>query len=53
MKEFEIRADYKNETLIAYQAYNKAIAQSAVENQKFSAPFSFNRMTWISLLFFG
>lgn len=47
MREFEIRADYKNDTLIVYQAYNKAIAKSAVENQKFTAPFSFNRMTWI------
>ncbi len=47
MKEFEIRADYTNDTLVVYQAYNKAIAQSAVENQKFCAPFSFSRMTWI------
>ncbi|WP_326981568.1 DUF4291 domain-containing protein [Chryseobacterium sp. MYb264] len=47
MKEFEIRADYKNETLVVYQAYNKAIAKSAVENQKFCSPFSFARMTWI------
>ncbi|MCC3214223.1 DUF4291 domain-containing protein [Chryseobacterium sp. X308] len=47
MREFEIRADYKNDTLIVYQAYNKAIAKSAVENQKFTVPFSFNRMTWI------
>lgn len=47
MKEFEIRADYKNDTLVVYQAYNKVIATSALENQKFCAPFSFNRMTWI------
>jgi hypothetical protein len=47
MKEFEIRADYNANTIVVYQAYNQAIAKSAVENQKFSAPFSFNRMTWI------
>ncbi|AZA81346.1 DUF4291 domain-containing protein [Chryseobacterium lactis] len=47
MKEFEIRADYKNDTLVVYQAYNKVIAKAALENQKFTAPFSFNRMTWI------
>lgn len=47
MKEFEIRADYTRDTIVVYQAYNKAIAKAAVENQKFSAPFSFSRMTWI------
>lgn len=47
MKEFEIRADYNRDTIVVYQAYNKAIAKSAIENQKFSAPFSFSRMTWI------
>ncbi|MFZ4931688.1 DUF4291 domain-containing protein [Chryseobacterium sp. Mn2064] len=47
MKEFEIRADYNANTIVVYQAYNKTIAKAAVENQKFSAPFSFNRMTWI------
>lgn len=47
MGEFEIRADYKNDTLVVYQAYNKTIAKSALEHQKFTAPFSFNRMTWI------
>ncbi|MGE8534759.1 MAG: DUF4291 family protein, partial [Chryseobacterium sp.] len=40
MKEFEIRADYKNNTVVVYQAYNKTIAKAAVENQKFMAPFS-------------
>ncbi|MCQ9634394.1 DUF4291 domain-containing protein [Chryseobacterium sp. WG23] len=47
MKEFEIRADYTRDTIVVYQAYNKAIAKAAVEHQKFSAPFSFSRMTWI------
>jgi hypothetical protein len=47
MKEFEIRADYNRDTIVIYQSYNEQIAKSAVMNQKFSAPFSFNRMTWI------
>lgn len=47
MKEFEIRADYDRDTIVIYQSYNEQIAKSAVMNQKFSAPFSFNRMTWI------
>lgn len=47
MKEFEIRADYGRDTIVIYQSYNEQIAKSAVMNQKFSAPFSFNRMTWI------
>ncbi len=47
MKEFEIRADFTRDTIVVYQAYNKAIAKAAVENQKFSSPFSFSRMTWI------
>lgn len=47
MKQFEIRADYTQNTIVVYQSYNKIIAKSAVENQKFSTPFSFNRMTWI------
>ena len=43
----EIRAIYDNSTIIVYQAYNKTIATSAVENNKFVEPFNFNRMTWI------
>lgn len=43
-----IRALYDNYTITVYQAFNKFIAQSAVENQKFiSPPFKMNRMTWI------
>lgn len=30
-----------------YQAYSPAIAEAAVKNGTFMAPFSFNRMTWI------
>lgn len=47
MKEFEIRADYNRDTIVVYQAYNDQIAKPAMINQKFSAPFSFSRMTWI------
>lgn len=47
MKEFEIRADYNRDNIVVYQSYNDQIAKPAMINQKFSAPFSFNRMTWI------
>jgi hypothetical protein len=35
-----------------YQAYTDAIADPAMENQKFVTPFSFTRMTWIKPSFF-
>ncbi|HCQ0756101.1 TPA: DUF4291 domain-containing protein [Escherichia coli] len=44
---FEIRADYNQHTITVYQAYNDAIADVAVRDGRFDAPFSFNRMTWI------
>ncbi len=47
MNEYEIRADYDSQSLVVYQAYQKAIALPAVQNKRFVAPFSFNRMTWI------
>ena len=43
----EIRADYDRETISVYQAYAKSISISAIKNNKFEKPFSFNRMTWI------
>src|SRR3954451_23917941 len=43
----EIRADFDRETIVVYQAYGPHIAGPAVAHQKFVAPFSFNRMTWI------
>ncbi|WP_299184445.1 DUF4291 domain-containing protein [uncultured Aquimarina sp.] len=43
----EIRADYDRDTITVYQAYGKSIAVSAINNNKFESPFSFNRMTWI------
>lgn len=48
MKEQTIRAVYDNDTIIVYQAFNKNIAESAVNNQTFiSPPFKKERMTWI------
>jgi hypothetical protein len=46
-KHYEIRADYNAESIIVYQAYAANIALPALETQRFVAPFSFNRMTWI------
>lgn len=43
----EIRADYDAETIVMYQAYAAAIAEPALAAQRFVAPFSFGRMTWI------
>ncbi|MCA9040775.1 MAG: DUF4291 domain-containing protein [Planctomycetaceae bacterium] len=45
--EYEIRADFDQHTIVVYQAYNPIIANSAVKQQRFVSPFSFNRMTWI------
>lgn len=48
MNERTIRAAYDDYTITVYQAYNKQIAQSAVNNQTFiSPPFKKERMTWI------
>ena len=43
----EIRADYDRESIVVYQAYGPAIAKPAVAAQRFVAPFSLERMTWI------
>jgi hypothetical protein len=43
----EIRADYDARTIVVYQAYRPEIAQAAVAAQRFVAPFSLSRMTWI------
>lgn len=43
----EIRADYDADSIVVYQAYGDAIADPAVREQRFVAPFSFSRMTWI------
>lgn len=47
MEEREIRADYDARSIVVYQAYGKAIALPALQQQRFVTPFSFNRMTWI------
>lgn len=43
----EIRADYDRQSLVIYQAYSRAIALPAIQNQRFVPPFSLYRMTWI------
>ena len=43
----EIRATFDKNTITVYQAYPKSIALSAIKNNRFEAPFSFSRMTWI------
>lgn len=42
-----IRAQYDDETITVYQAYNMGIARAAVESQTFVSPFKKDRMTWI------
>jgi Domain of unknown function (DUF4291) len=44
---YEIRATYDAKTITVYQAYNNAIADTALAAQTFMPPFSFQRMTWI------
>ncbi|MBC8754161.1 DUF4291 domain-containing protein [Kordia sp. YSTF-M3] len=43
----QIRAHFDAKTITVYQAYSKAIALPAIQNNRFEPPFSFNRMTWI------
>lgn len=43
----EIRADYDRDTIVVYQAYPPPIADAALREGTFVAPFSFGRMTWI------
>lgn len=43
----QIRAVYSETTIRVYQAYRPAIADRAVEFQKFVPPFKLGRMTWI------
>ena len=43
----EIRADYDARGITIYQAYSAAIALPAIREQRFVAPFSLARMTWI------
>jgi Domain of unknown function (DUF4291) len=43
----EVRASFDAETIVAYQAYGPAIADSALAAGTFVAPFKIERMTWI------
>ena len=44
----QIRAVFDKDTITVYQAFNQAIASSAVLNQRFiTPPFKKDRMTWI------
>jgi Domain of unknown function (DUF4291) len=43
----EIRADFDRSSIVVYQAFNDAIADAALKAQRFVAPFSVTRMTWI------
>ena len=43
----EIRAYFTEDTIRVYQAYNKKIANEALEIGIFGNSFKMNRMTWI------
>lgn len=42
-----ILAQYDNESVTVYQAYNKKIGHYAAKNKAFGGEFSFTRMTWV------
>ncbi|MDI2125124.1 DUF4291 domain-containing protein [Yinghuangia seranimata] len=42
-----VRADFDSASIVVYQAYSASIAEPALAAQRFVAPFSFGRMTWI------
>ncbi len=43
----KVRAFYDERSLVVYQAFNKELAEAAVKNGQFVAPFLKTRMTWI------
>ncbi len=43
----EVRADFDSDSIVVYQAYNKQIAEPAIEAGHFCSPFCWGRMTWI------
>ncbi|RKT83364.1 uncharacterized protein DUF4291 [Saccharopolyspora antimicrobica] len=47
MPQRQIRAQFDRRTIVVYQAYSSDIAEPALRANRFVAPFSFNRMTWI------
>lgn len=47
-----IVANFEDDTIVVYQAFNSMIADYAVENQRFGGPaFSYSRMSWIKTNF--
>ncbi len=46
-----ILAQFTDEHIVVYQAYNRAIGAFAAENQFFGGEFSFTRMSWIKTNF--
>lgn len=42
-----ILAQFDDDSIVVYQAYSPAIAQHAVEHQRFGGAFSYERMSWI------
>ena len=44
---FEVRALFDADTITVYQAYGHAITDAALAAQRFVAPFSYGRMTWV------
>lgn len=42
-----ILAQFDDDSIVVYQAYSPAIAQHAVEHQRFGGAFSYDRMSWI------
>jgi hypothetical protein len=42
-----ILAQYDDESIVVYQAYNPAIGRYAIEHGRFGGEFSFSRMSWI------
>lgn len=45
--ELQLRALADARTVTVYQAYSHAIADAALAAERFVAPFSFERMTWV------
>lgn len=45
--QYEVRANFDRDSVVVYQAYSSRIADPALNHQRFVAPFSFGRMTWI------
>ncbi len=43
----QIRASFDETNIVVYQAYRPEIADAAVRAQRFVAPFSYSRMTWV------